>query len=550
MTEEQAQRRTQPAGRIWPAFWWLLFAFVISAVVYKDLPRSPFFLDDYLHLHLIRQFKNPFEPFYTDIFMGAFFRPMLTLFWTFDYLLFGLNATGYYILNLVYLFASVALLYAIVHNLTGSHVLSGWTALIFAVNPVTGVGVQWLSNRFDLVGTLFFLLSLLLFLRFVRFRRHGNYALSLFFAVVSFFCKEIAITLPVVLILAAGFMFLYRARPSFNFTLVKRLISFTTPYFLAAVVFMFWRFAVIKSMGGYVGERSESFTFSYFLAYLWSPFGDQVWVMRNPYVFVILLVLISFLLIKQNFYSRNKLFFFGALFALITALPLAMVIKYPAVVSYLTPRFFYLPNIGVVVALVAVYDPQSSKLRRFLALTLLTLLTAFFALNNYIVVHKWYADKTEMADKREEVFQAIQDAGNAGEGMNLVYLCRPGYDVAIDTSLKLYHPEFLDRYYFIKCLDATQVIADKSLYSNTWRLLTFPQSFSRNPCDYGDLKYGVVQNDRQAVMSQIRSNPSVRVLDIDKFGHMVILDVKGIEQMIKARLGIEINLENESEPDV
>jgi len=550
LSDEQTGQNRRSGSKPWSAVWWLALTLAACCVVYKDLPRSPFFLDDYLHLHLIRQFQHPFEPFYTDIFMGAFFRPMLTLFWTMDYLLFGLNATGYYIVNLIYLFISAALLYAIIHNLTGSNILSGLTTLLFAVNPVTGVGVQWLSNRFDLIGTLFFLASLLLFLRFTRFRHRGDYALSLFFAIVAFFCKEITFTLPVILILAAGFMFLYRARPHFNMALVRRLISYTTPFFLAAVVFLFWRYAVIKSMGGYVGEQSESFTLGYFLTYLWKPFGDHVWIMRNPFIFFILLILISFLLIKQDFYARNKFFFFGLLFAGVTALPLGMVLKYPAVISYLTPRFFYLPNIGIVIALVSIYEPHGGRLRRILALTLLTPLIAFLALNNYIVVHKWYNDKTEMAEKREEVYRAVSDAEAGGEKMNLVYLCRPGYDVAIDTSLKLYHPELLSRYFFIKCLDATQVISDKTLYAQTWRLLTFPQSFSRNPCDYGDLKYGVIQNDRQTVMSQIRSNPSVRVLDIDKAGNLVLLNVKGVEQMIKARLGIEINLENESEPDV
>lgn len=525
-------------AKLWPAAIWLPGIVLATFFVYRDLLQTHFFLDDYLHLLLIQKFKQPLEPFYTDIFMGAFFRPAVTIFWALDYALHGTNPAGYYLSNILYLMLSIGLLYAVMHNLTGSHTLAGLTAFFFAVSPVTGVGVEWLSNRFDLIGTLFFLASTLLFLRFVRFRRKSDYALSLFAAVVAFFCKEITITLPVVLIFAASFMFLYRYPPAFDARLVKKIISYTTPYFSLAAIYMIWRFAVIKSLGGYVGEAKDPLTIGY-LFMIWQKFGEYVWLIKNPFVVASLLIIITFLLAKADFYAKNKVFFLGLLIALVTALPLAMIIKYRAVMTYMTPRFFFLPNIGATIALVAIYDPRSSKLRRVLAAILLVTIGLALGVNNYIIVHKWARDKNKTFAKMEQITRAMAEQSPSGLQSAMVYTCLPGLDVALDTSVKFTHPEYLDRYFFLNCQGATQTIADKTLYQAKRRLLEFPQSFAKNPCSYENVIYGVAEALPNMVLDQIRSDDAVLVLDLNQQGETVFIDRDKVEQMIRVRYGAE-----------
>lgn len=513
--------------------WLALIALAILAV-YKDLPKSMFFLDDYLHLHLIQQFDSVAEPFIVDIFMGAFFRPAITLFWKLDYLISGLNPTGYYISNLIYLILSMIFLYFIIFNMTGSRALSSIISLLYAIGPVTGVGVMWLSNRFDLIGTMLFLASTLLFLRYVRFRRIGDYLLSIGLAALAFFCKEITITLPVILVLSAGFMFLYRAPSKLEVKFIKRILALSTPYFTIAAIFMIWRFIIIKSMGGYMYETKAPLSLGY-IFFLWHSFAEYFWLMKSFIVFGSLLILISLFLAKKDFYANNKLFFYGLVFALITMAPLVLVLRYQNVMAYMTPRFFYLPNIGLLIALASIYDPRSAKVRRVMALIVLVLVGLFFALNNYILVHKWARDKQKLVAKTEQVHQYLESRGDEIPSTGLIYSCLHGMDVALDTSIKLMYPEYMDRYYFLNCTGPTQSIARRPLYGLMRRNLTYPQTFSRNPCDYQDLVYGVVQSNPANIPGQVGAATNVMVLHLDWKGRMALLDrdkVMGILQTL------------------
>ncbi|MDP8221918.1 MAG: glycosyltransferase family 39 protein [Candidatus Lernaella stagnicola] len=538
MTQQIRATTAKKTSQRWPVAAWLGFVLLAVLGVYKDLPKAEFFLDDYLHLHLIRQLESPFVPFVTDVFMGAFFRPAITIFWAMDYALFGSNAAGFYVMNIVYLLISAVLLFAVIRNLTGSNTQSGLATLLFAIGPVTGVGVQWLSNRFDLIGTMFFLASLLLFLRYVRYRHRGDYGLSLFFALVAFFCKEITITLPIVMVLAAGFMFLHRAPASFNGRLVKRLLSWSTPFFTAAAGFMVWRYALIKSLGGYVGEIKEPFTLGYFV-FIWQRFGEYVWLVKNPFVLAVVIILMAFLMARPNFYSRNKLFFFGVLVTLVTAMPLVLIFKYKAVMGYMTPRFFFLPNIGMLICLVSLYDPRSHALRRVFAGLFLGLVILALGLNNYVLNHKWYRDKADLVANMEKIDAAIA-AEDIDMTSTLIYTCLADVDVAIDTGIKIMNPDLQDRLFVLKCLGPTQTAATKSLYDRKRRLLNYPTSFARNPCTYKDLVYGVAEAEPRLVADQIRSVSGVYVLDLDEKGNMVLLDGEDIFRMIKVRFGVEL----------
>jgi len=531
MTEDTKARR-----KYWPHLIWLALIAVAVGVVYKDLPRSTFFLDDFLHLHLIERFKSGFEPFINDVFMGAFFRPAITFFWMLDHLVYGINPTGYYLSNIIYLFISSVLLFMLLQNMTGSYSISGIISALYAVGPVTGIGVMWLSNRFDLIGTLLFLASTLLFLRYVRFRRPMAYLWSVFLGTLAYFCKEITITLPVILVLASGFMFLYRAPQTFNFRLIKRLISLSTPYFTIAVIYMIWRFAVIKSLGGYVGEQKEPLTLGYFF-FLWNCFGDYLWLIKNFFVFIVLTMLLIVLLVKKNFYASNKLFFFGILFTVITAFPLVMILRYRGVMSYMTPRFFFLPNIGALIVLASMYDPRGGRARRALAGVILALVGVSMALNNYILVHKWMRDKQKLTAKTEQVDQFMKNKLSAEIKDGIIYTCMYGLDVALDSSIKLMHPEYLSRYYFLNCTGPTQSVATNELFQQYRRFINYPQTFARNPCEYNGLLYGVVDTRPTTIPQQMRSSENVAVLHYNKMGDLTSINRNIINERLRT-LGI------------
>ncbi len=531
MSADTTRPAVSPSKR-WPHL--LILALVAGAAVfiYRELVRAPFFLDDYLHLHLIQRIRNPFEPFVVDVFMGAFFRPAITLFWKLDYLISGLNPSGYYVANILYLIASTVLFYLLLLELTGQRSFSAIGSFFFATSPITGVGVMWLSNRFDLIGTMLFLASTLLFVRFIRYKRRIHYVLSIALATIAYFCKEITITLPVVLIMSAGFMFLYRAPHKFNTRLVRQLLFYATPYFTVAAIYLLWRFLLIKSLGGYEGEVKAQLTMGYFF-FIWQSFAEYCWLMKNFIVFALLLFAIALLLIKKNFYTANKLFLFGLAFAAVTSIPLLLVLRLQNVLSYMTPRFFFLPNVGLIIALVAVYDPRSGRARRVTAGVLLFALGAFLMVNNLILVHKWVRDKRHAAKKMEQVDTFVR-AGLPGQPKEaVIYTCLHGLDVALDTSIKLAHPEYVNNYYFLNCAGPTQTIAQQNLYENMRRFLKFPPTFNRNPCQYEDVFYGVTESTPSAIPAQVGSSDNVLVLHLDRYGQMTVLHRDKVLAMLR-----------------
>lgn len=120
-----------------------------------------------------------------------------------EYALWGLNPTGYHIINIVLHIANALLLWILLRQLA---IPGAWlAAMIFALHPVHVESVAWISERKNVLMVFCSLLSLLAWVRFVersqdvRPNRHF-YILSLLFYVLALAAKSTACTLPVALL--------------------------------------------------------------------------------------------------------------------------------------------------------------------------------------------------------------------------------------------------------------------------------------------------------------------------------------------------------------
>jgi hypothetical protein len=95
-------------------------------------------------------------------------HPLTSISHMIDCQLFGLNAGAHHLVN-VGLHAAVALLlFTFLWQSTNALWASAISAAIFAIHPLRVESVAWISERKDVLSGLFFMLTLLAYLRYVR----------------------------------------------------------------------------------------------------------------------------------------------------------------------------------------------------------------------------------------------------------------------------------------------------------------------------------------------------------------------------------------------
>ena len=87
-------------------------------------------------------------------------HPLTWLSHMLDCELFGLNAGYHHLANLFLHILNSTLLFLILRRMTGAVWRSGMVAALFALHPLHVESVAWISERKDVLSTLFFLLTL------------------------------------------------------------------------------------------------------------------------------------------------------------------------------------------------------------------------------------------------------------------------------------------------------------------------------------------------------------------------------------------------------
>jgi len=91
---------------------------------------------------------------------AGFWHPLTWLSLMTDAQLYGLQAGGYHLTNVLFHAVNSLLLFFLLRRLTGAHWRSAFTAALFAVHPLHVESVAWISQRKDVLSAFFFLLSL------------------------------------------------------------------------------------------------------------------------------------------------------------------------------------------------------------------------------------------------------------------------------------------------------------------------------------------------------------------------------------------------------
>jgi len=137
---------------------------------------------------------------FTHIHAG-YWLPLTWISHMIDVQLFGRNAGAHLLVSVTLHAINCVLLFLFLRLATGAVWRGAIVAALFAVHPLHVESVAWISERKDTLSTLFFLLSLLAYTRYVRAASWRAYAASVVALAFGLMAKPMLVTTPFVLLL-------------------------------------------------------------------------------------------------------------------------------------------------------------------------------------------------------------------------------------------------------------------------------------------------------------------------------------------------------------
>jgi protein O-mannosyl-transferase len=208
-----SKRKPQAPQRGFSKSTHLLLIVVLAFLTYSNALRGGFVWDDELQIvknwqirglsYIPSAFSSAFWTF-ADPEAGAhtnFYRPVQTLSYIAAFQIGGLAPWPFHLINILLHALASALVYLICVELQISPAAAAIGAAIFATHPVHTETVAWAAGTPDVSCAVFYFLSLLLWLRFMRTTQQKWRWMSAASFLVALFSKEMAVTLPAIVVL-------------------------------------------------------------------------------------------------------------------------------------------------------------------------------------------------------------------------------------------------------------------------------------------------------------------------------------------------------------
>lgn len=282
-------------------------------------------------------------------FVDGNYIPLTLLSFAANFSVHELQPAGYHAANILLHGINAALVFLLLRRLGGSSLSAVFGALLFSLHPLRVESVVWATERKDVLFALFYLLSLLAYLRYLDGRLLKHLLLSLFLFLCSGLSKQMAISLPVVLLI---FDFAERRKWEWRVVIEKIPFALVALGFVAVAYFGQHSAGSIMRGAQYtplhrVLLACNSLTL-YLKSFLWPlnlsaiyPFPKDVIAEAAYTPFVILVVVLTI------FFGGKKYrpLWVAGLFFIITLVPVLNVV--PAGSQMVADRFLYLPSIGI-----------------------------------------------------------------------------------------------------------------------------------------------------------------------------------------------------------
>ncbi len=331
-------------------------------------------LDDHSYVYLngpllsglnVETFKWAFGTFHSSN-----WHPLTWLSHALDVNLFGLNAGAHHAVNVILHLANSCLVFIVFRAYTGDLWKSAVAAFLFAVHPAHVESVAWISERKDVLSTMFWLLTMLAYVRFARspvasggvFRKITSpfFLLTAAMMALGLLAKPMLVTLPFVLLLLDFW-------PLRRFERIRNILPFVIeklPLFALAVASSVITYLAQKASGSVLGldrvpveDRILNSAVSYvkYIIVMFYPADLGVWYPFDPAIgtaaFAASLAVLLAVTAVAVWQIRDRPYFaFGWFWFLGTLVPVIGLVQVGS--QSMADRYTYIPYVGLFIIVI------------------------------------------------------------------------------------------------------------------------------------------------------------------------------------------------------
>ncbi len=439
---------------------YLLFILILTSLVFSNSLKNNFANwddDDYIIKNtVIRDFsaegiKKIFsEPYFSN------YHPVTTITYALEYKYFKLDPYYYHLDNLLLHLFNVILVFFFIYSLTRKINLSWIVALFFAIHPMHVESVAWVSERKDLMYTLFFFAGLTTYVYYISKNKAKYLILTYIFCILSLLSKSAAVCFPLIILLIDYYM-----KSIKNQILSVRYWLVRIPFFLFALAMGIITVIAQKSSGA-IADLTTGFTIIdrvflvsyatlFYIVKMFVPIGLSAMhyypvthggIMPIEYYLSLLIVIgIVILIIKSG--KFRKAMIFGSLFYLASIIVVLQIL--PVGFAIASERYSYVPYIGLLFILgflfENLYEGRKENLKKLQPLfigviVIYAIICSYITYNRNTVWENGISLFTDVIKKNPESFHGYWIRGSA-------YANKKSYKEAIadfDQALRLKAP--------------------------------------------------------------------------------------------------------------
>lgn len=145
----------------------------------------------------ISDVKNFPDFFLTDCYhnkkITQYYRPILSLTFAIETILFGVNTKIYHLTNIIIFILALYLMYLFLCNFCSSNKILKCIILLCAVHPIFASSIVWIPARNDTLLSVFIFLFLINYINYIKVGKNISFIMSCVFFVFALFTKETAI---------------------------------------------------------------------------------------------------------------------------------------------------------------------------------------------------------------------------------------------------------------------------------------------------------------------------------------------------------------------